>query len=332
MIVPIGSQAEAGIAVEIVALQIEHVEEAGRLVSERYRRLRRALPLLPERYEQPSAWASSLEGILSSGPGVAAMRGAKLVGFLAGWQIARLRGQPAVYSPEWGNAVEAAGDSGRVYQEMYSALSARWVADGCLSHYITLLPEDGSGVEAWRWMGFGHYVVDAVRGLEPVEDHTSTLPVRPSIRRATQADLAQVAELRDGLRQHLRSAPTFLYLNPDDPDDCEKWVNDPALALWLAFDRDQAVASLGLGPASEDACTIIRDKGTASITHAFTRPAARGSGLATALLNRALEWARAEGYTRCAVDFEAANVLAARFWLSHFQPVALSFYRQIHAR
>jgi hypothetical protein len=56
-----------------------------------------------------------------------------------------------------------------------------------------------------------------------------------------------------------------------------------------------------------------------------------GSGVATALLNRALEWARAEGYTRCAVDFEAANVPARRFWLRYFQPAALSFYRHIHA-
>jgi len=96
------------------------------------------------------------------------------------------------------------------------------------------------------------------------------------------------------------------------------------------FEGGEAVASLGLGPASHDACTIIRDEGTTSITNAFTREAARGNGVASALLNRALEWARAEGYIRCTVDFEAANVLAARFWLRHFRPVALSFYRHVN--
>ena len=93
--------------VKIVTLQKKHLEEAGRLVSARYRLLRRELPLLPICYEEPLVWSSILEGIASAGPGVAALRGSKLAGFLTGWQIARLRGQRAVYSPEWANVLAA---------------------------------------------------------------------------------------------------------------------------------------------------------------------------------------------------------------------------------
>ena len=74
------------------------------------------------------------------------------------------------------------------------------------------------------------------------------------------------------------------------------------------------------------------DEGTTSIMRAFTREGARGKGIATALLDRSLEWARAEGYERCAVDFEPMNYLAARFWMRHFQPVIYALVRQIDER
>jgi GNAT superfamily N-acetyltransferase len=109
-------------------------------------------------------------------------------------------------------------------------------------------------------------------------------------------------------------------------------VGDPANALWLAFEGEEAVGCLKTGPASEDACAIIRDEGTTSIVGAFTREHARGRGIAAALLDRALEWARFEGYVRCAVDFEPMNVLAARFWLRHFQPVCYALVRKVDER
>jgi hypothetical protein len=49
-------------------------------------------------------------------------------------------------------------------------------------------------------------------------------------------------------------------------------------------------------------------------------------------LNRSLEWARSEGYERCAVDFEPMNVLAARFWLRYFSPVCYSLVRHVDER
>ncbi len=60
------------------------------------------------------------------------------------------------------------------------------------------------------------------------------------------------------------------------------------------------------------ACVIIRDEGTTSIVRAFTREGAGGKGIATALLDRSLEWARAEGYERCAVDMVILRIYLAR--------------------
>jgi GNAT superfamily N-acetyltransferase len=77
---------------------------------------------------------------------------------------------------------------------------------------------------------------------------------------------------------------------------------------------------------------LIEDEKTTSIVSAFTREEARGGGIATALLNRALDWGREQGYARCAVDWEPMNVLASRFWLRYFQPVSYALERYIDER
>jgi len=89
---------------------------------------------------------------------------------------------------------------------------------------------------------------------------------------------------------------------------------------------------MGLGPASLDACAIIRDEKTTSVIRAFTKESVRGRGIAAALLNRSLDWAHLKGYERCAVDFEPMNVLAARFWMRHFEPVCFSLVRHVDQR
>lgn len=107
---------------------------------------------------------------------------------------------------------------------------------------------------------------------------------------------------------------------------------DPDHAVWLALRNGNPLAFLLNGPASDDASTIIYDEGTTSITGAYTVPEARGTGIATALLNHALAWARKTGYERCAVDFETTNPPARRFWMRHFTPVIYSLGRHIDRR
>ena len=89
---------------------------------------------------------------------------------------------------------------------------------------------------------------------------------------------------------------------------------------------------MGLEPSNPTACYIIRDEKTTSITSAFTRESERNKGIATALLNHSLNWARSVGYERCAVDFESQNIPATHFWLRHFQPVCYSLIRYVDER
>jgi hypothetical protein len=123
-----------------VPLSEEHLEDAALLVSQRYQRLCEQEPHLPHRYAEVSNLLPLLQNILKvTGTGVAAIRGSQLVGFLMGWQMPTFRGKRSVYSPEWANGAELE-DSAHIYEEMYSHLSASWLADKYIAHYISLFP------------------------------------------------------------------------------------------------------------------------------------------------------------------------------------------------
>jgi len=314
--------------IEVVPLGEKHLEDAAVLAGGRYEALREQVSSLPPRYAEVTTLLPLLCDIAGAGPGVAAIRAGRLVGFVAGWLIPSFRGKRSVFSPEWANAAELE-DSQRIYEEMYTHLSASWVADGYFTHLVGLLANDCGGIDGWHRLGFGMIAADAVRDLQLAHGCYTDV----DIRRACQPDLVQVMMLNEALCQHLAAAPTFL-VDPENRgrDFYQQWLQNPDQALWLAYQGAEPVAYIGLGPASDDASTIIRDDKTTSVSGAFTREEARGRGIATALLTRSLEWARAAGYERCAVDFEPMNPLAARFWLRHFEPVCYTLVRHIDER
>jgi len=149
------------------------------------------------------------------------------------------------------------------------------------------------------------------------------------LRQAERQDAAVASFFVEALEHHMISAPIFWSHDPGDP---EAWLNGSAKALWLAYAGEEAVGCMGIGPANPDACAIIRDAETAGVEIAFTRENARSQGIATALLDRSLEWARSQGYERCAVDWETMNSFASRFWLKWFEPVCYSLMRHIDER
>jgi len=315
-------------SVQIVPLSPAHLDDAAALVAARYRNLRAQAPELPESYGDAATILPLLQRMTAKAPGVAALHNGRLAGFLTAWMTPEHRGRPTVYSPEWANGARE-DDSPRIYEAMYASMARHWVTEGFVDHFLTLFVHDRPSIEAWQWLGFGYAVMDGIRDLAPV---TGAAP-GVDIRRAALSDLTTVLPLWLALNDHLVAAPVFLVdcLNAD-PSEFHEWLADERNALWVAYRHEQPVASLGIGPSSDNACTIIRDPGTASIRSAYTLPAARGGGLASAMLDRAIAWARGEGYLRCSVDFETMNTQAARFWPRHFRPVCLSLGRHINER
>ena len=312
----------------IIPLKEEHLVDAARLVSKRYQRLREQESHLPHRYSDVGNLFPLLQNILKDTEnGVAAFSENRLVGFLTGWQMPAFRGKRSVYSPEWANAAELE-DSAHIYEEMYSRLSASWVADKYIAHYISLFPNDARTLKGWNWMGFGMFAIDAIRGLDPIQGNVGDV----KIRRAEPRDIEQVMELHEVLWQYMIGAPIFLLSEKRDRAYYEEWLGNPDKVVWLAYSNDEPVAFLRLGPADEDVCTIIVDEKTTSIYAAFTKEKARNDGVATALLDHALKSARTSGYERCAVPFEPRNLLGTRFWLKYFTPVCFSLLRIVDDR
>lgn len=315
----------------IVCLTREHAGAAARLVRDRLEALRRDVPRLPERCLSVDRWAEPIARLADRGHGVAALENDRLVGLVGAFPITYGR-RPSMLSPEWGHGVAPnlpPSSARRVYEALYAEAAREWTLAGAETHILALLAHDAPAAETFSWFGFGGVVCDAVRSLDAVPRDAG----RVDVRRATPSDAALVCELDLQLHRTLESPPTLLAV--DDDEDEEYWAErlaDPARAIWLTGSASTPLGYLIQGPASGDACDLIKDLGTSSITGAYVDPSARGAGLATALLSRAVEWAREQGYSRIAVDFETANTAGSRFWLSHFQPVVVSWARTIRAR
>jgi hypothetical protein len=162
----------------ITPFREEHLEDAARLVSDRYQRLREHVPELPQRYSDVSNIVPLLQGILKPDvPAVAAILGNQLVGFLTGWQMPDFRGKRSIYSPEWANAA-VLDDSARIYEALYSRISGDWLAGKYSAHYLSLFPNDLQALQQWHWLGFGMFAVDGLRGLDPLQAGDAGLHIR----------------------------------------------------------------------------------------------------------------------------------------------------------
>jgi GNAT superfamily N-acetyltransferase len=308
---------------EIVPLSEEHLEQATSMVAARYRAAREQIPFLPARFEDPGAILPRLEGHVGHVPGVAALRGDRLVGFVLSLLV-RNRGERLAVVPDFGHAAEAGG-SYPIYRQMYAAIADRWLANGCFWHAITFYPCEREALDAWFSVGFGLAVIDALQVLD-----TPPPPAKSAdICRARVQDIDLVAPLELALERHLSSSPAYLPLIVEGGRrGLEDWLADESHALWLAFRDGEAVAYLRFEP-SEGLVLPTASESTVAITGAYTREAVRGTGIGTALLRHGFEWARSAGYRHCSVDFESANLPGSRFWLRHFEPVCHSLMRRV---
>ena len=312
--------------VSIVPFAPEHVPAAAALVAGGVERLRRRVPVLPDAWVDPDHVAPFLEGLLERGNGLAVIDDGELLAFQAG-RVLDGHGGKWSYTPDVAHAAPF-DTTGRLRERLYAGLAGAWVANACPEHVVSVLADDGDAQVAFARLGFGHVVVDLVRDLAPVGP--VELPAGVEIRRAEARDAAALVGFDAGLRRHLQAPPVFLRLGPAATAEIQRrHVEDPAQAVFVAEREGRPVAFLRIGPCASDVAMIVRDAGTASITAAFTEPVSRGGGVASALLEAAVGWARDQGYARCAVDHESANREAGRFWARHFTPATLSMGRRL---
>ena len=323
----------------IVPFTDAHLDEAAALLAARHRADREREPELPASDEDVevmrSAVRSAMEGAETSG--VVALRGGRMAGYLLGSIVlpaptsgmalfARPRTARIAYA---GHAV-APEDGGETYRELYAALAARWLTAGCFAHAIELPASDQAARAAWFSLGFGQEMVRGLRDTGPLPEARA----RAEIRQAGSEDINTVIELvRANLRYHA-GPPVFApYLPETEPEQRrhqQELLADRAQPHWLAYRDRTAVAILTFVPPRPGIATPAR---TVHLQHGYTVSEERGSGVASALLDHAMGWARDAGYERCTVNWMAANLLGARFWQrSGFRPISYMLSRQVDER
>ncbi|HSI99167.1 MAG TPA: GNAT family N-acetyltransferase [Patescibacteria group bacterium] len=308
-------------SIVIVPFGRVHVADAARMFVDSLSALCRRVPALPPDLADVAAVSRRLEGMT----GFAAIEEGRLAGYLTGWApIERFRGAARVgaYVPEWAHA--SRGPNRRdVDTALYRAAAAGWSAAGSDTHAITLLAGDDA-LETWFWLGFGMGTVDAVRPMTPLE---RAVPDGVVVRPATPDDAGVLATLDVEHQRHYRESPIFMAARePEDPGSFAAFVQRPGATIWLAEIGDEVVGFLRCGR-EFNASAVVESDAAIFISAAYVRPVARGRGVATAMLDAALRQYAAEGFTTCAVDFEAFNPEATAFWLRFFTPVCFSLMR-----
>ncbi|KPL16004.1 hypothetical protein AMJ74_00200 [candidate division WOR_3 bacterium SM1_77] len=311
---------------ELKSMKKEHLEDAARLFADNYRTERGRMPILPPRYENHNTVLPLLGKLIQKAPGVVALKNGNLSGYLIGQLLPAWRGRRSTFVPFWAHAVT--GKKRRmILQYMYAHLSSNWTANGCFTHLISVLANDKEMLDTLFWFGFGMAVIDSIRDFSDLQSPLADIEVR----RASLDDLEIILLLSQEFRRYMAGPPIFMPLvEKSSKKYNEKWLSNPANALWLGLYKKEAVAYMEIGSLNED--YVITDEKTVWIQGAYTKEHLRGKGFGAALLKCALDWAQAQGYEKCAVDFEGENILASAFWLRHFRPTCFSLVRQVDER
>ena len=313
-----------GNAVEWTPTRPEMADEAFTLFAAAYRRARRRRPWVPELANDQEARLRARVRRAFSFPGVVAWRNGRMVGYLIASPIFEVRGLPATLIPEHAHAV-APGDERALYGPLYaSAIEAR-VREGARLHLIGRFAGEAATGEALEELGFGAIVAERLRDLADVPD-SSTTRAGPSVRieaHSASASWDDVAAIAAEHARYYAQSPIFLRKEASveaarEDLEAHRQAGD---RLFVARIDDAIGAYLIVGPcAGETEGRLLAGTRTAQVRSAYARPELRRHGIGSALLQRAVRWARDTGYERLFVEHETANLEGGAFWRRHFSP------------
>lgn len=310
------------------------IPEAARLLATRHTQNRKNLPLLPERFEDPSISCKSIEVLWNKKhrSGYAAFRDGKMVTYLIGETTTHPWGRSGyVYLP--GYAL-AAGEDASLLQDLYAHLGEDWVRTGHFIHSLYISAADQDVIEALFNVGFGKERVDALLDFRTLQVPDVEEPAGITIRQAATGDNHLIGSFSDVIFRALAQPPYWHPTVPEDWDELrEGWselADDKEWTVWLAMENEAALGTIGFRPEAEDDTQMLVSPKTMYLSVAATKPAARGRGINTVLTWHGLKQAQEAGYEICYTNWISPNLLASRFWPRFgFQDVSYRLAKKI---
>ena len=319
--------------ISVKPFEERHLLEASQMFATKYRALQQENGLLPASFRDEAVIEGMLARMIREHPGAVAIERKRVVGYLTGYsRIPALKGGASgVYVPVWGHCVEKPKDIEAVYAALYSQMSEEWVASQCYTQLLTYFIPDGDLEALLFGLGFGLLLIDGIRAISPLEVKREN---DIEIREAGESELTGLVKMEHQLVRYLRRAPIFLNdsVDEDSLEEIRAYFLGEGTKTFVAKQNEEVIScirgELNKGPG----CDLFDVEGSLGINFAYTNAAIREKGLATRLLNELMLWGSEQGMTRCVVDFEAANLVAKRFWLRHFRPICHSVIRRIDER
>jgi len=299
----------------LVPFTQDHLAPAVALFIEAYRQEQAASPLLPARAIDEPGWISEeLHSCLDS-PGVAVVEEGQLAAYMLTGPQFDWKGQRCALVPEFCHSATRAQKQ-TLIQSMYMHLAQEWVDRGIHIHLIGHLAHDTILQETLYQLGFGAILAERLRDLSDVH-------VRDDVTIIEEHDMSRLVELDLEHTGYYPKSPIFLP-KPTDEHQAQAGLEAHIAqgdVIFVHYDQGQPCAYITVGTSKADGeGFLLRDTNTAQIKGAYARPAYRGRGIGTALLQRAIQWAQQHEYERLFVEHETANVHGGNFWRRHFTP------------
>jgi len=296
----------------------EMIPEAGELLAKRHRRNRKALPLLPARFERPDISVKALEFLLNKKniKGYAAIRNGKMVAYLLGENNVMPWGRCGwVYLPGSGLAEN---ESVETLQDLYVKLGDDWVNQGVFIHHTYLSVADKDIVNAWFGLDFGKERIDAILDFGQAEIPEIQVADGIQIRRVVPEDSKHLADLSHLIFRELEKAPYWHPTPPETWDELrEGWAelaDDQTVTAWLALEGENTLGTIAFWPPEESETDMLQTPKMSYMSVAVTRPESRGRGIGAALTWTGLKHCKDNGDEYCVTNWISPNLAASRFW------------------
>lgn len=309
---------------KLVPFTQEHIQPAVELFIQSYRQEQLQSPCLPSRAMEEPAWIQTALQSKLAHPGVAILEQGRLLAYMVTSEQFPKKGQQAVLVHEYGHAAIADGKQ-RLYQAMYQSLAQEWVNGHAHLHLIGCFAHDALLQETLYQFGFGALVAERLRDVSAIDAS------RPrSVKE--ERDVSKLVDLHMEHIHYYPQSPIFISRSIDRPSalaDLESHAQNGDV-FFVFCEQDKPCAYMIVGKSAIGAeGFLLQETNTAQIKSAHTRTDYRGKGIGNALLQRAIQWSRQQGYERVFVEHETANIAGSRFWRKYFTPYIFYSMRYI---